>query len=158
MPCIFSHIVIPYSMFQKTVFARSSWKCRMFILKLNSDTFGTQLFHYTNFFRVQSDALVHREASKCFVKEDLLLLCHQKCTWRIEVKLSKMHICVKDTAAKNQSLLEAKKPETKISMHYSMHLAFKYMEKSFINNILYTEGNELSEIFKVKVTKALSLL
>lgn len=43
-------------------------------------------------------------------------------------------------------------------MHYSMHLAFKYREKSFINNILYTEGNELSEIFKVKVTKALSLL
>lgn len=39
-----------------------------------------------------------------------------------------------------------------------MHLAFKYMGKSFINNILYTEGNELPEIFKVKVTKALSLL
>lgn len=96
MLCSFSHTVIIYCRFKKT---QSSWKCRMFILKLNSDTSGTQLFHYTNFFKVML-WYTHSEASKRFVKEDLLLLCHQKCTWRIKVKLSKTHICVKDTAAK----------------------------------------------------------
>jgi len=36
-----------------------------------------------------------------------------------------MHICVKDTATKKRSLLQAKKPEAKISMLYLMHLALQ---------------------------------
>lgn len=70
--------------------AQSSWKCRMFNLKINSDVLGPQLFHHTHFFpRIQSDDLVHSKVSKYFVKDVLLLLCHEMCTWSITVKLCK---------------------------------------------------------------------